>query len=76
MDIFYIHRLILLHTKTGKINSLSIKLLTSLGATSFIKSVGEIKTKYDTRYFKIIDYHGDNEFNTKTLETSLICWDR
>ena len=31
-----------------------------------------MKTQYDTRGFKTTDYHGDNEFNTKSLETSLI----
>ena len=29
------------------------------------------KNKYDTRGFNITDYYGDNEFNIKTLETSL-----
>ena len=42
------------------------------GATSFIKALDEIKTKCDTRGFNITDYHGDNEFNIKTLEKSLL----
>ena len=37
-----------------------------------IRSIEEIRTKYDTRSFKIMDYHGDNNFNVKTLETSLL----
>ena len=28
--------------------------------------------KYDTRCFKITEYHGDNEFNIKSSETSLL----
>ena len=60
MESFYVNSLIFLHSKTGKINSLLVKSLTSKGTTSFIKSLGEIKTKDDTRVFKLMDYHGDN----------------
>ena len=72
MEFFYINDLILLHSKTGKTNLLSVKSLTSIGATSFIKALDEIKTKHETIGFKITDYYGDNEFNIKTLETSLL----
>ena len=72
MEFFYINDLILLHSKTGKTNLLSVKSLTSIGATSFIKALDEIKTKHETIGFKITDYHGDNKFNIKTLETSLL----
>ena len=52
---------------TGKINFFSVKSLTSKGTTPFIKALEEIKTKYDTRGFKITDYHGENKFNIKIL---------
>ena len=58
MDIFYVNGLILLYTKTGKTNFLSVKSLTLRGATQLIKTLEEIKTKYDTRGFKITDYSG------------------
>ena len=58
MDIFYVNGLIFLHSKTGKIDFLSVKSLTSKGATPFIKALEEIK-KYDKICFKITDYHGD-----------------
>ena len=48
-----VNGLIFLHSKTGKINFLSVKSMTSRGETSFIKSLEEIKTKYDTIGFKI-----------------------
>ena len=72
MDVFYVNGLIFLHSNTGKINFLSVKSLTSKGTTPFIKVLEEIKTKYDTRGFKITDYHGENKFNIKILETSLL----
>ena len=62
---FYVNSLIFIHSKTGKINFLSVKSLKLKGTTSFIKVLEEIKTIYDTRGFMITDYHGDNEFNIK-----------
>ena len=67
MYTFYVNYLIFLHSKTGKINFLSVKSLTSRGTTLFIKSHEKIKNKYDTRGFKITDYYIDNELNIKTL---------
>ena len=64
--------MILLHTNTRKINIHSVKSLTSRGATSLIKALEEIETKYDTRGFNIMNYHGYNDFNIKALETSLL----
>ena len=48
-----------------------------MGKITYIKRINafikEIEGKeYKTGGFKIIDYHGDNEFNTKTLVTSLL----
>ena len=69
---FYVNGLIFLHSKTEKINFLLIISLASKVTTSFIKACEEIKTKYDTRGFKIMDYHGDNKFKIKAFKTSLL----
>ena len=68
MDIFYLNGLKILHTDAGKINFLTVELLTSRGEKPFIRALEKIKTKYDTIGFKITGYHGDNEFNTKTFK--------
>ena len=68
MDNFYVNGRPFFHTKSRKINFLSIMPLERRTMTEIIKGLTTIKDKYENRGFTITEYHGDNEFDTKAME--------
>ena len=68
MDNFYVNGRPFFHTKSRKINFLSILPLERRTMCKVIKSLTVIRDKYENRGFKITEYHANNEFDTKAME--------
>jgi len=70
IDIFYVNGMPFFHTKSGKLNFLSVKYLQSRILTEVISGLNVVIDKYEERGFKITDIHGDPEFDSDILRNS------
>ena len=51
MDIFFVNKLVFLHTKSENINYRSVQALKSRNTTAIIQGINVVKNKYETRGF-------------------------
>ena len=72
IDFFYVNKIPLLHTKSGHINFLTVQPYSSRGKKEIIKGPNILKKIYRSRGFRIICFHGDNEFNIDLLKERLM----
>ena len=70
IDIFYVNGMPFFHTKSGKLNFLSVQYLSSRRLTEIINGLDIVIAKYEERGFKITDIHGDPEFDSDILRNS------
>ena len=72
IDFFFINGKPFLHTKSSKINFLTAHICSSRSQGQIIRVIEEVQQIYETRGFKIVAIHGDNEFDIKTFKYGLI----
>ena len=65
------NRLPVLHTKSSKINFLTVQTGETRNTQSITKGLKAVINTYTTRGFTITDLHGDNEFDITTLKSEL-----
>ena len=70
IDIFYVNGMPFFHTKSGKLNFLSVQYLQSRRLTEVISGLDVVICKYEERGFKITDIHGDPEFDSDILRNA------
>ena len=71
MDFFYVNKMPFLHTKSDKLNYLTVIQTKSRSKTEIINELQKITNMYKRRGFLITKYHGDNEFNMDDLKEKL-----
>ena len=62
MDFFFFNKSTFLHTKSRKIDFMSVQACDNRGKSETISVLKQVNTKYKDRGFTITDYHGNNEF--------------
>ena len=67
MDFFYVNKMPFLHTKSGKINYLTVASTKSRSKGIIVNEIQRITNIYKKRGFSITKYHGDNEFDMNDL---------
>jgi hypothetical protein len=72
IDFFYVNKLPFLHTKSSKINFLSIQSGKTRSTASIKAGLDTVIDIYNARGFDITDIHGDNEFNIASLKQHLL----
>ena len=60
-----------LHTKSGKINYLTVASTESRSKAIIVNEIQRITNIYERRGFVITKYHGDNEFNMNDLRETI-----
>ena len=63
MDIFFVNKLVFLHTKSENINYRSVQALKSHNMTEILQGINIVKNKYEARGFELKCWHTNNEFN-------------
>ena len=72
MDILFVNGIPFLHTKTGHLDYLTIKLLPNRSATSIINAVEPTINLHEARGFSISDIHADGEFDIDSVHDNLL----
>ena len=72
IDLFYVYKTPLLHTKSGQINLLLVQSFNSKVKHTIISGLNGVKKIYRSRGFRIVFFHGDNEFNINLLKHKMI----
>ena len=68
IDFFYVNKMHFLHTKSEKINFLSVELCNRRNADQIIDAINRVRQIYQHRGFRVTDIHADNEFDIKRLK--------
>lgn len=68
MDFFYVNGNIFFVSRSGKVDFFTSQYCTSRSLKTIMTVLDSIINKYHGRSFRIIDYHGDNEFNKAALK--------
>ena len=71
IDFFFVNKMPFLHTKSSKINFLTVQSGPNRTKGTIKASIDSVLTIYNARGFNISDVHGDNEFNMNILEDFL-----
>ena len=71
MDFFFVNGIIFFHTKSHRLNFVSVQSCTSKSLRTIKAGLKVLQNKYKGRSTKIEDYHGDNEFNKASLNDFL-----
>ena len=71
MDFFFVNGNIFFHTKSHKLDFISVQSCTSRTIGTIIAGINVVKKKYDARNFSISDYHADNEFDKAEIKDFL-----
>ena len=71
MDFFFVNGNIFFTTKSNKIDFLTAQYCTSRSLRTIIIALESIINKYESRSFKITDFHGDSEFDKQQLNDFL-----
>ena len=71
MDFFFVNGNIFFHTKSHKVNFISVQSCNSGSIGTIIAGLKLIQKKYRTRGFSISEYHGDNEFDKSEIKDFL-----
>ena len=72
MDFIFVNGLPFMHTKSKKINFLSILPVPSRSMAQIIKGIETIKLVYKRRGFSVTDYRADNEFNKEKIHAAVL----
>lgn len=70
IDIFYVNGMAFFHTKSGKLNFVSVQYIKNRKLQEIISGLDVIIAKYADRGFKITDIHGDPEFDGDTFKNA------
>jgi hypothetical protein len=71
IDFFFVNKMPFLHTKSSKINFLTVQSGPNRTKGTIIAGIDSVISLYNARGFNISNVHGDNEFNIPALEASL-----
>ena len=69
---FYVNKVPFLHTKSGHVNFLTVQQCISRGKKEIMKGLEIVKKIYRSRGFRIVCFHGDNEFNIYLLKRRMM----
>ena len=72
IDIFYVNGHAFLHTKSEKINFLTVEYLPTKNAATIIGSILDTKRIYNARHFEINHIKADNEFSFHELQKNVL----
>ena len=72
INLFYVNKTPFLHTKLGQINFLTVQPCTSKGKHTIIAGLNGLKKIYRYRGFRIVCFHGYNEFNINLLKQKML----
>ena len=72
IDIFYVNGHAFLHTKSEKLNFLTVEHLPKRNAKAIIESIIDTIGTYNARNFVIRHIKADNEFNTEMLHKKVL----
>ena len=72
MDVFFLNRIPFVHTKSERINFRTIQYVASRKMNEIIKGIKFVKDKYEKSGFKIMRWHGDNEFNIMQVRQAIL----
>jgi hypothetical protein len=67
MDFFYVNKIPFLHTKTSKVNFLTVQSGPNRSKGSIKAGIATVLDIYHVRGFQITNFHGDNEFDLQLL---------
>ena len=71
VDYFFVNRLPFLHTKSSKVDFLTVQTGENRTTNSILKGLKRVVNTYEKRGFTITDLHADNEFDIETLKENL-----
>ena len=71
VDYFFVNRLPFLHTKSSKIDFLTVQSGDNRNTNSIIQGLQKVVNTYTKRGFTITDLHGDNEFDIQEIKDEL-----
>ena len=71
VDFFFVNNMPMLHTKTSKIDFLTVQTGKNRTTQSILKGLKSVINVYTKRGFNITDIHGDNEFDIEELKDRL-----
>ena len=71
MDFFYINKMPFLHTKSNKLNYLTVAPTKSRSKETVINEIQRVTKMYKRRGFSVTKYHSDNEFDMNNLREAI-----
>ena len=71
VDFFFVNRLPFLHTKSSKIDFLTVQSGETRHTKSIVKGIKRVINTYENRGFSITDLHADNEFDINILKQEI-----
>ena len=71
IDFFFVNRIPFLHTKSEKLNFLTVERMKTRTKEAIIDSLKEVMKLYSHRGFKVTNIHGDGEFEIEELKSQL-----
>ena len=71
MDFFYVNKMPFLHTKSGKLDYLTVAPTKSRSKETIINEAQRVTKMYERRGFSIEKYHGNNEFDMNDLRETI-----